>query len=138
MRHRPKSPFHQELPLQWVKINSVLFFAPGSHLEEREDGTFVPLKEGNYSGDSLLALFPGMRDLPFTARALLFHQDLHVRPLLWKGSHLPATGPFLGIPLKSRQRQPIAPARLPEVTDHCPFVELKLVTSSKDFSSSGE
>lgn len=56
-----------------MKINSVLFFASASHLQDREDGTFVSLKEGDYSAGALLALFPGMRDLPLTAEALFFH-----------------------------------------------------------------
>lgn len=88
-----------------MKITSVLFFASASHLEDGdgEDSTFVPLKEGNYSADALLALFPGMRDLHLTARVFFFHQGWHVRSLLWKGSHLPVTWP---LPRHPFEKQP--------------------------------
>lgn len=104
--------------------------------QPRENSTFVPLKEGDYGADALLTLFPGMRGIPLPAGSLLFHQGSHVRLLLWKGSHLPVTWPLPRHPFeKQPQHQPIALVRLPKVTEHHFFMDLKLVTGSEDFSS---
>lgn len=46
------------------------------HLQDREDSTFLPLKEDNISEDVFLALFPGTRDFALTAGALLFLSGL--------------------------------------------------------------
>lgn len=47
-----------------MKIDPVLLFASASHLQDGEDGTFVPLKEGAYSADALPSPFP--RDVRFS------------------------------------------------------------------------